>query len=174
MSIAGDVTIKSTVQQIRAVHDLQAGDEDAALAKLAEAREAAMRTDPLDPQALAVRGYIAKTLAQVAQARGNLAEKGAYYQEAARFFEHVVQKDPDNASAHNGLGNVAYGMGDLDRAIAAYKRAIELAPAYRAAHHDLALALEAKVWADPANARAWCQQAFEAWHLAYYYYYYYK
>jgi tetratricopeptide (TPR) repeat protein len=159
----------AAVQQIRAVHDLDAGDEVAALARLDEAREAAMRTDPLDTQSLAVRGYIAKTLAQVAQARGNQAKERAYYHEAARFFEHVVQLEPDNASAHNGLGNVAYAMGDLDRAIAACTRAVELEPTYGWAHQDLAIALEAKMWADPENAGTWCQQAFEAWHRAYYF-----
>jgi len=159
----------ANIQQMRAVQDYLAGDEEAALARLDEAREAARRTDPLDPEALAVRGYVAKAQAQIARATGDPEEERAHYQEAARFFAHVVQLDPDNAAAHNGLGNVAYGMGDLDRAIAAYRRAIELSPAYGSAHHDLALALEAKVWADPANAAAWCQQAFQAWHRAYYF-----
>lgn len=155
------------LQQSRAMHDIQARNYDAAMAKLAEARTAAMHTDPLDPQALALRGYIAKTLAQIAEARGNQPERQAYYDEAARFFSHVVQLDPGNASAHNGLGNVEHARGNLDRAIAAYNRAIELIPYYTAAYHDLALAFEDKMEAEPQRRNKWCKEALRAWQEAY-------
>jgi len=155
------------LQQSRAMHDIQARDYDAAIGRLADARTASLHTDPLDREALALRGYVAKTLAQVAEARGDLDDRHKYYQEAARFFEHVVQLEPGDAAAHNGLGNVAYALGDLDTAIAAYRRAVELAPEYTAAHHDLALAFEAKMQADPAHADEWCQRALQAWQRAY-------
>lgn len=51
-----------------------------------------------------------------------------YYDEAARFFRHVVELDPKNAGAHNGLGNVTYAQGRLDEAIAAYQRLTGSAP----------------------------------------------
>jgi hypothetical protein len=155
------------LQQSRATQDLQARHYDAAISKLADARVAAMHTDPLDPRALTLRGYIAKTLAQIADARGDQADRQKYYQEAARLFKHVVQLEPDDASAHNGLGNVEYALGNLDAAIGAYSRAIELAPDYAAAHHDLALACEAKMQADPARADEWCREALQAWQGAY-------
>jgi len=155
------------LQQSRAMHDIQARNYDAAMGKLAEARTAAMHTDPLDPQALALRGYIAKTLAQIAEARGNLAERDEYYAEAARYFGHVVQLEPNNAAVHNGLGNIEYARGNLDRAIAAYNRAIALIPYYTAAYHDLALAFEGKMQAEPQRRATWCKEALRAWREAY-------
>lgn len=82
-------------------------------------------------------------------------------------FEHVVRLEPNDASAHNGLGNVEHALGNLDAAIAASNRAIELAPRYAAAHHDLALAFEAKMRADPARADEWCQKALQVWQKTY-------
>lgn len=155
------------LQQSRAMHDIQAQDYDAAIGKLAEARTAAMHTDPIDPQALAARGYITKTLAQIAEARGNPSERQAYYDEAAQFFSHVVQLAPDNPSAHNGLANVEHARGNLDRAIAEYTRAIELAPSYTAAYNDLALAFEGKMKAEPRRSTKWCREALRAWREAY-------
>ncbi|MGC9396960.1 MAG: tetratricopeptide repeat protein [Anaerolineae bacterium] len=155
------------LQQSRAMQDIQARNYDAAMSKLAEARTAAMHTDPLDPEALALRGYIAKTLAQIYEARGNLSERQTYYDEAARFFSHVVQLDPNNAAAHNGLGNVEYARGNLDRAIAAYRRAVELIPYYTAAYHDLALTFEGKMEAEPQHRNKWCKEALRAWREAY-------
>ncbi|RLC75408.1 MAG: hypothetical protein DRI81_12090 [Chloroflexi bacterium] len=155
------------LQQIRAMHDRQAQDFDAAISKLTDARAAAEHTDPLDPQALALRGYILKTLAQVAEDMQDQAGRQKHYREAARLFEHVVRLAPADASAHNGLGNVQYALGNLDAAIAAYERAIELAPAYTEAYHDLALALEGKMEADPARAAEWCRKSLHMWQKTY-------
>ena len=123
---------------------------DSAVARLAEARTAAKNTDPTDARALALRGFIAKTLAQLAEARGEGAERTSYYQEAAHLFETAAKLDPDEPGVHNGLGNVHDALGNLDAAISAYRRAIELAPGYTAAHHDLAIAYEAKMKAEPS------------------------
>jgi tetratricopeptide (TPR) repeat protein len=155
------------LQQYRATDDVAWQNYDAAKQKLEEARRAAERTDPLDPNALAQRGYIAKTLAQVAAALGDSAGKEKYYSEAAKLFQHVVQLEPENASAHNGLGNVEYARGNLDGAIEAGKRAIKLIPNYTAAHHDLAITYEAKMKADPRHAKDWRRKALEAWQRAY-------
>jgi tetratricopeptide (TPR) repeat protein len=150
------------LQQSQANMDLYRGDMDAAVHRLAEARTAAMHTDPLDPQALAQRGFIANTLAQLAERRREPG-RTRYYEEAARLFEHAGELDPTNASAQNGLGNVQHALGNLDAAIAAYTRAIELDPDYTAAYHDLALAYEDKM----AQGREWCEKALTAWRKAY-------
>ena len=155
------------LQQGRAVGDIDARDTDAAVARLAEARAAIQRTDPLDPEALALRGYIAKTMAQVAEARGQDEERRKHYHEAKRYFRHVVGLKPNNVAAHNGLGNIQHALGNLDGAIVAYNRAIALAPGYTAAHHDLALVFEAKMEADPAHADGWCRKALQAWQMVY-------
>lgn len=155
------------MQQSRAVFDLDREDHAAAMSKLADARTAAMHTDPLDLDALALRGYISKTLAQLAEDSRQPKEARSYYAEAEKYFAHVVALDPENPSAQNGLGNVRYGLGDLDGAIAAYSEAIGLAPTYAAAHHDLAIAYVAKMKADPAHASAWRAKALGEWREAY-------
>jgi tetratricopeptide (TPR) repeat protein len=155
------------LQQSRAMDDIQNQDYDAAMGRLAQARTAATQSDPLDPQALALRGYIAKTLAQIAEARGDKAEGEKYYAEAARFFEGVIKLDPANAAAHNGLGNVHYARGELDAALKACGEATRLAPRYTAAHHDLALAYEGKMKEEPDRAAEWCRRALAAWRQVY-------
>lgn len=155
------------LQQHRAMDDKDKQAYGAAASKLADANAAAKQTDPLDPRALALRGYVFKSMAQVAEAQREQANRDKYYKEAARLFKHVVQLEPDDASAQNGLGNVEYALGNLDRAIAAYEQAIALAPSYVASHHDLAVAFEAKMQTDPAQAEHWRQKAIEAWQITY-------
>lgn len=155
------------LQQSLASADLANQDVDTAKARLAEAREAAGKTDPLDPDALALRGYIAKTLAQIADAKDNQGDGEKYYREAERLFEGAVRLDPTNAGALNGLGNVCDARGDLDGAISAYRQAIEIDPNYTSAHHDLAIAYEGKWRADSAQAQQWCALALQAWRVAY-------
>jgi tetratricopeptide (TPR) repeat protein/RNA polymerase subunit RPABC4/transcription elongation factor Spt4 len=155
------------LQQSLANDDLFKHNDDAAVARLAEARTAAMHTDPTDARALALRGYIAKTLAQLEEARGRPAERERYGQEATRLFEQAAKLDPADPGAQNGLGNVQHMLGNLDAAIAAYRRAIKLAPGYAAAWHDLAAACEAKMNADPAHAEKWRKAALEAWRKTY-------
>lgn len=157
----------SWLQQSLAMDDLQSQNYTAARQKLDEARSAAERTDPLDTNALTQRGYIAKTLAQIAEATNDQANKQKYNQDAAKFFRHVVQLNPENAGAHNGLGNIEHAMGNIDAAITAYNRAIELMPAYTAAYHDLAIALENKMDVDNVHTGDWCQKALEAWQKTY-------
>ncbi len=96
------------MQQYRAMDDIDAQNYKAAIEKLDDARGAAMHTDPLDPNALTQRGYIAKTLAQVAEAKNDQPKRQKYYEEAAKLFQHVVQLEPNNAGAHNGLGNIEH------------------------------------------------------------------
>jgi tetratricopeptide (TPR) repeat protein len=155
------------LQQSRAGEDILSQDYDAAAAKLAAAQQAADRTDPLDPRALVLRGYIYKSLAQVAEATGDAGARQKHYQEAARYFRHVVQLVPDDAGAHNGLGNIEHALGNLDAAITAYRRAVALQGNYTAAYHDLALACEAKMQSDPERAGDWCREAIQAWEKAY-------
>ena len=115
---------------------------------------------------LGKNAFVAR-LAQVAEARDQDEERRKHYHEAKRYFRHVVGLEPGNAAAHNGLGNIEYALGNLDGAIVAYNRAIELAPGYTAAHHDLALVFEAKMEADPAHADGWCRKALQAWQTVY-------
>ncbi|MBN1660287.1 MAG: CHAT domain-containing protein [Anaerolineae bacterium] len=155
------------IEQILAIAARQRQAYDEARNRLDAAREAAEHADPLDLNTLALRGYIAKMLAELAEIRNDSPERERMYLEAARFFDHVVRLDPDHASAHNGLGNVLYARGEIDRAIDAYRRAVELQPTYAAAHHDLAAAYQAKMAQDPPNAASWCRQALAEWRQVY-------
>ena len=155
------------MQQYRAMDDIDAQDYKAATEKLDDARSAAMHTDPMDPNALSQRGYVAKTLAQVSEALNDQDNRQKYYEEAAQLFQHVIQLEPDNAGACNGLGNIEHALGNIDAAIAAYQRAIDLLPNYTAAHHDLALAFEDKMNDEPTRRDNWCKKAIQEWQRTY-------
>lgn len=151
------------VQQTQAMRDISYQDYDAAQAKLAEAREAGLHVDITDPQAVIIRGYVAKSLAQVAEGKGDQASRDKFYAEAAHLFKQTVKLDPNSAAAQNGLGNVQYALGNFDAAITAYLKAIELQPQYTAAYNDLALAYEEKAKANSAQADEWNRKAIAMW-----------
>jgi tetratricopeptide (TPR) repeat protein len=179
------------IQQSLAMGDIQQGNYDVAELKLIKANEAAKQTDPLDAWALAGRGFVFKSFAQVAEGRGvrerkegESAEKqqgvkearqyyaraerffkeaGGHYAEAERHFQQALRLDPDDAAAQLGMGNVLYAQNKLDEAFAACSRATELMPKFTSAHHDLALVCERKMTADPEHADDWCRAALAAW-----------
>ena len=72
------------------------------------------------------------------------------YESAYAFWSDVVLKNPGNAGAWNNLGNILGGRGDLDGAVADYRRALALAPAYADAHANLGSALAATGHLDEA------------------------
>lgn len=159
------------LQQNRAMQDFDAKNYDAALEKLAEAREASGGILPPD-QALATQGAVAKTRAQIAEGRGDAAGYQSYLVEAARLFDRALQLNPRNPSAQLGLGNVEHMLGNLDKAITAYQRAVELAPSYTQAHHDLGAAYwqkmnEAQQKGDRSQAQGWCRAALQSLQQAY-------
>ena len=155
------------LQQSQAMTNLLHDDYDGALDRLAQAREAAAHSDPLDMRALALRGFIAKTMAQIAAEQNDPAGSEKYYDEAQRLFAHILKLNPDDPSAHNGLANVAYARGDFDMAVTHSQRAVSLADYYTAAYKDLALAYEGKWGQDPDQAAHWCALAIAAWREAY-------
>ena len=60
---------------------------------------------------------------------------------AIRHLERALELDPSSASASNGLGVARAQAGDLDGAIAAWRRAVDLSPSQYEALFNLALAL---------------------------------
>ena len=57
-------------------------------------------------------------------------------------YRHATLADPEYVLAYFDLGNVLDELGRLEESIAAYKKAIALAPRYADAHYNLALASE--------------------------------
>jgi Flp pilus assembly protein TadD len=57
----------------------------------------------------------------------NVARKGLW-REAAFRFEQAIVKDPKNARAHNNLAVALEASGEFARALAEYKKALELDP----------------------------------------------
>jgi len=64
---------------------------------------------------------------------GEKAVKEGRYKDAVALFSKVVQREPDNANAHNYLGFSLRKLGDLDKAQAHYRTALQLEPNHRAA-----------------------------------------
>ena len=54
--------------------------------------------------------------------------KEGHWREAAFRFEQAIAKDPSNARAHNNLAVAMEANGDFARALAEYKKALELEP----------------------------------------------
>jgi len=65
------------------------------------------------------------------------------YESPFAFWTDVALKNPENAGAWNNLGNIMAARGDPGGAIARYRRALSLAPAYADAHYNLGMALMA-------------------------------
>jgi hypothetical protein len=154
------------LQQSRAMGDINAYNYGLATEKLTEAGQAAVQIQPIDARSLALQGFIVKSRAQVAAATNRPHQKQKLGQQAAALFQMAVALDPDNASAYNGLGNVAYMLDDLEVAIQAYRRALELKPTYAAAWHDLGAVYERLMGKQPAEADKWRQEALDAFRQA--------
>ena len=59
-------------------------------------------------------------------------------------FKKAIEINPDDATAHSGLGFVYYTQGLLDKAITAYRKVVEINPDYGGAYYHLACAYSLK------------------------------
>ncbi len=69
--------------------------------------------------------------------RGFEAIKAQKYDEAIKYFEDVLEINPDNSEAHNNLGVAYAGLGRYSEAVEAYKQVIHIKPDYAEAHYSL-------------------------------------
>lgn len=84
-----------------------------------------------------------------------------YRNEAKALFEQVISGAPNRLDAHLGLAQLVYRMGQIDSAVRAYRRLLEIAPFHGNALNDLAWILsveqgrheEAVEFADRGAAR---------------------
>jgi len=84
--------------------------------------------------------------------RGNKAYEGNDFFEAEKLYRRAIELNPNNALAHNNLGNVLRDLKRHDEAEAMYRRAIELNPNNALAHNNLGNALRDLKRHDEAEA----------------------
>jgi serine/threonine-protein kinase len=65
---------------------------------------------------------------RVHQLLGHFLYHAGRYAEAARSYAEEIARTPDNPSAHNNLGAAYYMAGDFERAAAAWRASLDLAP----------------------------------------------
>lgn len=80
-----------------------------------------------------------------------LLDKGLL-REAEKGYQAILARDPANPEAFTHLGNIAFGRGDIDRALRYYETALRQDPSYAHALWDKGIALHAK--GDDAGAVA--------------------
>ena len=144
-----------TAVQARSVDMMEKGKLSSARSLINEnlkAVEEALITFPEDPDFHALMGF---TLKDVYQSSKNLlspSQRQVYLDRARGSFETSLRIDPNNSSAHNGMGNVLFFQGQFDEAIKEYDKAILLSGNnYPAAEHDRKLALRVKSNEIPFN-----------------------
>lgn len=113
---------------------LAMGDAAAAEAELA----AALR---IDPDLADARQNLARALLRRGLATPAAAEREALLARARRELLHLLEAEPDRASAHHDLGFLDYTAGRFERAERGYRRAAELDPTSHQALHGLCISL---------------------------------
>jgi tetratricopeptide (TPR) repeat protein len=150
--------------QIRAVELIQENKLDRALDELNEGFYFSMLLGELVPRDLRIDlqlAYIYKDFARALLEAGDAARADRYSDLAFSTFDRVVHEADhynasasDLASAINGIANVYYQSGDLEKAIQYYHRAISLVPDYAYAWHDLFAAHDMRARAGNVNLPA--------------------
>jgi len=97
----------------------------------------ALESFPDDPDFHALKGYSAKNVYQSSKGMLSSEKRKEYLSVARQSFENALRLDPQNASAHNGMGNVLFFEGNFDAAIKQHNLALKLTDGnYPAAKHD--------------------------------------
>lgn len=105
----------------------------------------ALKEFPKDADFQALMGYTLKDMYQSSKNLLSNKHRQAYLHRALESFNKALKLDPNNASAHNGMGNVLFFQGHFDKAIEEHKKAIELTNGnYDAAKHDMDLVKRVK------------------------------
>lgn len=97
---------------------------------------------PQKTDLIVICGYLEKIQAQVEFEFGNQPAAVHALGEAAKYFTKALQQDPDDVGAMNGMSNVYYYGGDLDRAALLGRAVFQRNDRYGPAASDLAQYLE--------------------------------
>lgn len=134
--------------QLKAVTMLEEGKKDAAAALIDQNLrfvDEALRQFPNDADFHALMGYTLKDMYQSSKNLLPMEKRREYLNRAKRSFEYALKLDPNNPSAHNGLGNVLFFEGKFDKAIKEHEIALRLTSGrYEAAAHDLDIVIRVK------------------------------
>ena len=76
--------------------------------------------------------------------KGNNALLTKKYKKAISYYKKTIELRPNDAHAHNNMGNAYKEMGDFDKAIKCYDRAINSKPDYASAHYNLGIVYQKK------------------------------
>jgi tetratricopeptide (TPR) repeat protein len=98
---------------------------------------------------LSQQGYDYKNKAAVALREGKDDEANDLLNKAEKSFQRILDINPKDPGALNGLGSVYFYRGDLDRAEAYVRKALEILPEYEEAQHDLQVILRMKKQRQP-------------------------
>lgn len=94
---------------------------------------------PDDIMLLNFKGYWHKNRAIVYRSSASADKVEDELRDSAQAFNTVIECEPEEPGALNGLGSVSILRGDLDRAEQYIRKALSIAPTYEAAQHDLKL-----------------------------------
>ena len=115
---------------------------------LALAREMQLRPSPQE-RWLLTSPFVANDAACEAVWKGNQEREAARRLE---FYQLALEHDPRSAQIHNLIGGALANLGQLDRALDAFDRAIQLRPDYAAAHTNRGLVLKQQMRWKEADA----------------------
>ena len=105
--------------------------------QLLQVLDNAIEENPEDPKLYAMKGFSLKDIAQFSKNSLPRKDRIAYLNRAEESFLTSLDLDPNSADAHNRMGNVYLFRGDLDKALEAMNRAIDLVDGgYPAAEYD--------------------------------------
>ena len=113
--------------------------EAGAYAAAEAAGQRALELDPRSPTVQTVLGFLDRTLSGERRGRGLALQRRL--DRAIGHYQQALQLNPNNAVAHNNLGNLLARQGSLDEAIAHYRRALRIKSDFAKAHNNLGIAL---------------------------------
>jgi tetratricopeptide (TPR) repeat protein len=143
-----EISMQGSTLQADAMRWVVAKQPSTATQRLKEARclvQGGLRREPANADLLITLGFIEKTEAQAAQLTRDQRTYVSSLSAAGSCFGKVLEHDPRNVGALNGMANIFTFNGDYDQAINIGELAICINPNYGAAAWDLAIALDKKI-----------------------------
>ena len=128
LAALGDDTKKVDKKKVRAL----LRDEETLLTR-------ALDKSPADSMLLNFKGYWHKNRAILYLMSNSVDKVNDELSDSERTFKAIIESEPTDPSALNGLGSVSILRGDLDRGEKYIVKALAIAPNYQAAQHDLQL-----------------------------------